>query len=127
MIALAIQPGSDIPIYRQIARQVAAAIAGGRLAPGARLSSHRELAEALVVAPLTVKKAYDELEHEGWIETRRGQGTFVVRKPPSASRAAARDRLQPLVDALLAEAESQGLDVDEVIKLLRAARARSPR
>ncbi len=53
------------------------AIAGGKLKSDNRLASHRELAERLVIAPLTVKKAYDELEAIGFIETQRGRGTFV--------------------------------------------------
>ena len=62
-----INPSDDLPIYRQIMRQVMDAIAGGRLASGEQLPSHRELSERLVIAPLTVKKAYDELEILGYI------------------------------------------------------------
>ena len=66
-----IVPGSELPIYRQIMRQVTDALSGGRLKPGDKLTSQRELAEQLVVSPLTVKKAYDELEREGLITTER--------------------------------------------------------
>ena len=58
-------------------RQITEGVAIGRLKSGAKLPSHRELSEQLVVAPLTVKKAYDELEALGVIETQRGRGTFV--------------------------------------------------
>ena len=64
-----INAADELPIYRQIMRQMTEAIAGGRLKPGDRLPSHRELSEQLVIAPLTVKKAYDELEALGYIDT----------------------------------------------------------
>src|ERR1035438_2109764 len=79
---LIINPADELPIYRQIMRQVTDAIAGARLKSGDKLLSHRELSEQLVIAPLTVKKAYDELESLGFIETVRGRGTFVAAKLP---------------------------------------------
>jgi DNA-binding transcriptional MocR family regulator len=60
-----VNPSGETPIYRQIMRQITEAIAGGRLKPREKLASHRELSEQLVIAPLTVKKAYDELEASG--------------------------------------------------------------
>src|SRR5258707_12135468 len=84
---LRINPADDLPIYRQIMRQIGDAIAGGRLAPGDRLPSHKELSEQLVIAPLTVKKAYDELEAQGYVESRHGSGTFVSARLPKISRA----------------------------------------
>ncbi|MEJ2086745.1 MAG: GntR family transcriptional regulator, partial [Acidobacteriota bacterium] len=75
---IVITAGSELPIYRQLMRQITDAIAGGRLQPGDKLTSQRDLAEQLVIAPLTVKKAYDELEREGLIRTERGRGTFVA-------------------------------------------------
>ena len=68
---LLVNPSDELPIYRQIMRQITEAIAGGRLKSGDKLTSHRELSEQLVIAPLTVKKAYDELEALGFIEIGR--------------------------------------------------------
>jgi DNA-binding transcriptional regulator YhcF (GntR family) len=68
-------------------RQITEAIAGGRLKSGDRLASHRELSEQLVIPPLTVKKAYDEREALGYIETHRGRGTFVSAELPEFDRA----------------------------------------
>ncbi|MGB5881665.1 MAG: GntR family transcriptional regulator, partial [Thermoanaerobaculia bacterium] len=80
---LHIATGSELPIYRQIMRQITDAIAGGRLRPGDKLTSQRDLAVQLVISPLTVKKAYDELEREGLIRTERGRGTFVASGAPA--------------------------------------------
>jgi len=56
------------------------------LKAGEKLPSHRELSERIVVAPLTVKKAYDELEALGFLETQRGRGTFVCATLPKIDR-----------------------------------------
>ena len=77
-----VNPSGELPIYRQIMRQITDAIAGGRVAAGDQLPSHRDLAAQLVIAPLTVKKAYDELEREGLITTQRGRGTYVSESLP---------------------------------------------
>lgn len=113
-----IHPGDELPIYRQIVRQVTDAVAGGRLRPGERLPSHRELAAQLVIAPLTVKKAYDELEREGLIDTQRGRGTFVAEKPPRRDPAHSRERLRDAAQRLLSQAALAGVPYETVLGLL---------
>ena len=113
-----IVPGSELPIYRQIMRQVTDALSGGRLQPGDKLTSQRELAEQLVVSPLTVKKAYDELEREGLIATERGRGTFVTIAAATTNPRAQRERLRPMVRQLLSRARLSGVTVEAVAKLL---------
>lgn len=113
-----INPGDELPIYRQIMRQVIDAVAGARLRPGDKLPSHRELSQELVIAPLTVKKAYDELEREGYIETIRGQGTYVGDQTRALTTSARLERLRPLVQRLLHEATLLNVDVKQVHHLL---------
>jgi GntR family transcriptional regulator len=113
-----IVPGSDLPIYRQIMRQVTDALAGGRLRPGDQLTSQRELAEQLVVSPLTVKKAYDELEREGLITTQRGRGTFVTAETSTVDPREQRERLRPMVRQLLSRARLSGVTVEALAELL---------
>lgn len=115
-----VSASADLPLYRQLMRQITDAIAGGRLAPGEKLKSHRELSEELVIAPLTVKKAYDELETLGYIETQRGRGTFVCEKLPRPNRADQRDRIADTARSLLSQAYLAGLDLPDVIDLLRS-------
>ncbi|MFT7462711.1 MAG: GntR family transcriptional regulator [Pseudohongiellaceae bacterium] len=113
-------PGDGVPIYRQIMGQVKDAVAGGHLSPGDRLPSQRELAQRLVVAPLTVKKAYDLLEQEGVLESRHGSGTFV-------SQGAVRDgdlvreRLSQTARQLATQAALAGLDEQDLIAVVKAA------
>lgn len=124
---LHVNPAGELPIYRQIAHQITAAIADGRLAPGDRLPSHRELATRLVVAPLTVKKAYDALENEGLIDMQRGRGTFVTERPPEADNAEARARLEELARRLLSQAAVAGVELDELVTLLASLRKETGR
>ncbi|SPE27581.1 GntR family transcriptional regulator [Candidatus Sulfopaludibacter sp. SbA3] len=116
---LLINPADELPIYRQIMRQITEAIAGGLLRSGAKLLSHRELSEQLVIAPLTVKKAYDELEALGFIETVRGRGTFVAAKLPLPNPGADLERLRQNARRLLAQAYLAGLTFDQVVELLQ--------
>lgn len=116
---LHIVPGGELPIYRQIMRQITDAIAGGRLQPGDKLPSQRDLAVELVISPLTVKKAYDELEREGVIETRRGRGTFVDSVTTAVDPARQRQRLRGPVRRLLTQAHLSGVALAEVETLLR--------
>ena len=126
-IHLTIAPGDDAPIYRQIVRQVREALAGGRLRPGDRLQSQRELAVQLVISPLTVKKAYDELERDGLIETVRGQGTFVRAGVEQARGPQRREPLRPGARQLVHEAHLCGVGLDELLALVaeEAERLRS--
>ena len=118
-----ISNSAEIPIYRQIVRQIVEAVYGGALSPGEKLPSHRDLAEELVVAPLTVKRAYDELEAGGYIETQRGRGTFVASRQPVRDVRALRLELQQLTRDLLTRAFSAGLTLTEVNCLLAEAAA----
>ncbi|MCP1727574.1 GntR family transcriptional regulator/MocR family aminotransferase [Natronospira proteinivora] len=66
------------PIYRQIYRQVRDAILAGQLPPGSRLPATRPLARKLGVARITVIQAYEQLDAEGYLDSRRGAGTRVA-------------------------------------------------
>ena len=119
MVQIVVNPSAELPIYRQIMRQIMEAIAGGRLKAGEKLASHRELSEQIVVAPLTVKKAYDELEAQGYIETQRGRGTFVCASLPRVDRKEQAGRIRQEARNLLSQAYVAGLDLTEVIELLK--------
>lgn len=69
---------SSIPLYEQIKEAIKKEIVTGSLRAGEKLPSVRSLARDLKISILTVKKAYDELVEEGFIETRQGLGSFVL-------------------------------------------------
>lgn len=122
---LHVNPGGELPIYRQIVRQIADAIAGGHLKPGEQLPSHRDLAVQLVIAPLTVKKAYDELEREGLVESQRGRGTFVRLRAPETLPSESRERLRDAARRLLVQAALGGVEFDDLVRLLEEEKEES--
>ncbi|MGD8319290.1 MAG: GntR family transcriptional regulator [Gemmatimonadota bacterium] len=113
-----------MPIYRQIVRHVLEDIAQGRLRAGDKLPSHRELAAELVIAPLTVKRAYDELEGQGLIVTERGRGTFVTGEQPGVDRDAGLERVRKQAVRLLSEARIAKIEYETVLQILDEARRR---
>ena len=71
---------SGIPIYEQIYSQIKAQIISGELQENEALPSIRQLAAEIQISVMTIKKAYDELEKEGYLQSRQGKGTFVAPK-----------------------------------------------
>lgn len=118
---LVIQPGSTEPIYRQIAQQLRRLIASGRLAPGEDLPSVRDVAGSQAINPMTVSRAYGQLEAEGLLERRRGKGMVVAAlgaRPQSTDRRL--QQLQPQLDELARQARELGLPAEAVLARLRA-------
>jgi GntR family transcriptional regulator len=116
---LHISAQDGVPIYLQIVNQVKYLVAAGRIGPGEELPPIRTLAEQLVINPNTVARAYLELERAGFVTKRHGSGTYVS---DGGSRLARRERVKILAkraDALLAEAAHMGIELDEIIDLLR--------
>jgi GntR family transcriptional regulator len=85
-VKILLSNASPSPIYEQILRQVRAQILAGELAEGSPLPSIRKLAQTLQISVITTKRAYDELEREGLIDTVGGKGTFVASPNPEFLR-----------------------------------------
>ncbi len=124
MIRLRIISGDELPIYRQIVRQIIDAIAGGAIQPGERLPSHRDLSQQIVVSPLTVKRAYDDLEQEGYVITVRGQGTFIAKAPPRIGEKAKVERLRPEIQQLLNQAIIMQLSLEQLVEIVSSEYAK---
>lgn len=77
---LIIRNNSPTPIYQQIKNTITSQILSGELAEGEALPSIRQLAAEIQISVMTIKKAYDELEKEGYLQSRQGKGTFVAPK-----------------------------------------------
>lgn len=107
------------PIYEQIYSQLKAQIIAGALSPGEALPSIRALAKDLKISVITTKRAYDELEAEGFLYTVAGKGCFVAEKNLDLIR---EQQLKELEDHLTAAADlakTCGLTVEELIDMLR--------
>ena len=110
------------PIYVQIMDEIRRALVRGTLRPEDPLPSVRELASELVVNPRTVSQAYQELEREGVVYVRRGQGTFVAPgiHPDGRER---RALAQGVARRALLDAQRNGLGVDELVMIIREVAA----
>ena len=103
---------SMVPIYEQLMEQIKSDIIQSELKEGEALPSVRTLAGELRISALTVKKAYDKLEEEGFVTTVHGKGTYV-----SASDKAIEDDFDKVIDRAL----SMGMkkeEISEVVKLI---------
>jgi GntR family transcriptional regulator len=106
---------SSVPIYMQIAEQIRHLVATGRLQPGEKLLTIRQLAVDLRVDPNTVAHAYNLLHNGGVISTQRGRGTFVAQHPDDDRLDRMRqEKLQAIVNSALLEALSLGYPADEI-------------
>jgi len=114
---LAVDPGSDRAVFRQIADQLRATIQNGRLSEGDRLPSEAQLIDHYGVARMTIRNALQLLEAEGLTRAEHGRGVYVRRKPPvrriASDRFARRHRKEGKA-AFIAESEQAGAipDVD---------------
>lgn len=77
LLPIRLSKDSREPIYHQIEKQLKALIAGGHLAAGTPLPSIRALSKDLEISVITIRRAYQDLEAQGFIETAHGKGTFV--------------------------------------------------
>lgn len=116
---IVIANSSEEPIYEQIAKQIKNQIMRGELKGGELLPSIRVLAKELQISVITTKRAYDELERDGYIETVPGKGTFVSVK----NKQLLREMRYKMVEEKLAEAvdaaKSIGLEQDELLNMLK--------
>ncbi|MBQ9413162.1 MAG: GntR family transcriptional regulator [Oscillospiraceae bacterium] len=110
---------SGQPIYEQICAQIKGAILGGELPEHTPLPSIRGLAKDLKVSFITTKRAYEELEREGWIYTVPGKGCFVAAKNLEMVREERLREIEAHLEAAAALAAELGLSSAELEEMLR--------
>ena len=115
---------SGVPFYRQIIDQVKSAIASGRLEPGQRLPTVRQLSVDLSINPNTVSRAYTELELTGLVETQMGSGTFVGHQTVDQDEVERRRMLDQICQELLSRANSYGLTLEDILENLEQRKGR---
>ncbi len=108
-----IDPASEEPIFAQVAASVRTDAATGRLRPGDRLPSARDVADALGVNLHTVLRAYQDLRDEGLVDMRRGRGAVVT------DAAAPLAQLHDDISALARRARALGLSPDTLASLVK--------
>ena len=105
---------SGAPIYDQIYTQIKDLIVGGKLAEGDALPSIRNLAKDLRISVITTKRAYDELEREGFIFIVAGKGCFVAPQNAELLRQESLKRIEGHMRAIAKEAAACGLSKEEL-------------
>jgi GntR family transcriptional regulator len=116
-----IDPRSHVPIYLQIADAVRTAVAAGLYRPGEALPSLRALAIDVQVNPNTVQRAYDALEREGLVFSRRGRGLFVAQEGTASAQTHAQDAVRRTLDEAIRAARAAGMSDAQVRNLFQAA------
>jgi len=118
-----VNPASGIPIYLQIMEQIQDSVIGGLLEPGEQLPSVRDLALRLTINPNTVARAYQELEKEGYIQTIKGRGSFVLAPPGGAGSQERERRVLESIERTVTLGKHLGFSGDEMVSLFtRVAR-----
>ena len=116
---LIIRNTTNQPIYDQIYSQIKAQIIAGKLSPGEALPSIRALAKDLRISVITTKRAYDELEAQGLINTVAGKGCFVAEPDLALFREQSLHLLEDHLAAAAELARTCGLSEPELAELLR--------
>ncbi len=116
MIAFHLDIHTGVPAYLQIVQQVKQALRLGLLEVGDQLPTVREVVEQVIINPNTVLKAYRELEREGLVVSRPGQGTFII-QTLAATAPASLASLSRSLTRWLRSAHEAGLDEESILAL----------
>ncbi len=108
---------SGCPIYDQICTQIKGQILSGALAPDAALPSIRSLAKDLRISVITTKRAYEELERQGFVYTLPGKGSFVAQRNPALEREHILRQMEEHMEAIRLLAASGGIARETVLEL----------
>lgn len=115
---LQITPSSMTPIYEQIADQIRLQIKEKILHPQDLLPSVRACARDYHISALTVKKAYDLLESEGFVRTVQGKGTFVCRLSENVIQEEMQRQVEEAFESAIARAKRLGMNDEQIIDLV---------
>ena len=109
---------SDYPIYAQIKDQIKTMILNGELKEGDALPSMRLLSKELRISIITTKRAYEELEREGYIESYTGRGSFVKGINRERVKETVLYEIETLFDEILEKAELAGISMAELEQIM---------
>nr|WP_244596716.1 GntR family transcriptional regulator [Paraeggerthella hongkongensis] len=118
MLDIIISNASDKPIYEQITSQLKNLILAGELAEGQQLPSIRALANDLHISVITTKRAYADLESQGFVETVQGKGSFVAGGNMELLREERLRHIEDLLAKAASEAQASGVTLAELHDML---------
>ena len=117
-MGIIIRNTGEVPIYDQITRQIKSLILKGELREGEALPSMRLLARELRISVITTKRAYEELEREGFLTTVPGKGCFVAPRNLELVREDALRRAEEHLGAAVEVARTGGITLEELMQTL---------
>ena len=111
---------SGLPVWIQIKNRIAYMIGSGLALPGDQLPTVRALAIELDISYNTVNRAYMDLEREGYIDTRKGRGTFVAEQHDVGAARATDTALELLIDDMIRTCLGAGLTESDIVPMVEA-------
>ena len=111
---------STVPLYEQIQTQIKTQIINGNLNPGDGLPSIRNLAKELKVSIITTKRAYEELEKDGFIETIVGKGTFVSNQNTERLKEITLYNIENKLEEIIKQAKAVGITLEEGLEIFKS-------
>jgi GntR family transcriptional regulator len=119
LLKITISNYSNDAIYEQIFKQIREQILNEKLSQGYLLPSIRKLAQELRISVITTKRAYDELEREGLIETVKGKGSFVAAQNKNLLKERKMSLIESKLSEAIDEAKLMDINLEELIKLIK--------
>lgn len=114
-----ISNSSSVPIYEQIKKSIINQILEGELKEDELLPSIRVLAQDIKISAMTIKKAYDELEKEGYLKSIQGKGTFVAAKNTELAKEQAQKDIEKYIEKIVAISNRFEIDENDVIEMFK--------
>ena len=114
-----ISNSSSVPIYEQIKQSIINQILDGELREDELLPSIRVLAQDIKISAMTIKKAYDELEKEGYLKSIQGKGTFVAPKNTELAREQAQKDIEKYIEKIVAISNRFEIDEKDAIEIFK--------
>ena len=108
---------SLVPIYKQIKNQIINQIISDDLKEGESIPSIRVLANEIKISVMTIKKAYDELENEGYIKSVQGKGTFVLPRNTELIKENANKEIEKHIEQIIEISSKYNISKEEIIEL----------
>lgn len=109
----------DKPIYEQIVSQIKNMIMSEELLAGDSLPSMRSLAKSIHVSVITVQRAYEELQRDGFIETEIGRGTYVLARNKEFYKEQQQKRIEEYMQLAIEAAKENAMPLEKLIEILK--------
>ncbi len=114
-----ISNSSSVPIYEQIKKSIVNQILDGELKEDELLPSIRVLAQDIKISAMTIKKAYDELEKEGYLKVVHGKGTFVAPKNTELAKEQAQRDIETYIEKIVAISKRFDIGEEDIIEMFK--------